>query len=121
MRRGDALKGRTKLTGRDYQRKHKYGLSREAIAQMLLRQEYRCAILGEPITAETCKVDHDHGCCPGKKTCGRCVRGLLCAGCNIKLGALESAEFMYRSAIYRVKYVDASAGRNPALDTARNV
>lgn len=35
-------------------------------------------------------IDHDHGCCPNRAwTCGRCVRGLLCAGCNGWLGELE--------------------------------
>lgn len=34
-------------------------------------------------------VDHDHGCCPGKTSCGRCVRSLLCTTCNKMLGHLE--------------------------------
>ncbi|WP_439428005.1 endonuclease domain-containing protein [Micromonospora sp. LA-10] len=37
-------------------------------------------------------VDHDHVCCVGgKRTCGRCVRGLLCSTCNGFLGELELA------------------------------
>lgn len=34
-------------------------------------------------------VDHDHDCCPGPKSCGKCVRGILCNGCNSALGYLK--------------------------------
>lgn len=35
-------------------------------------------------------VDHDHRCCPGKRSCGECVRGVLCVNCNSTLGRVEA-------------------------------
>lgn len=35
-------------------------------------------------------IDHDHSCCSGKFSCGKCVRGLLCIACNVMAGYLES-------------------------------
>lgn len=34
-------------------------------------------------------IDHDRTCCPQAKTCGRCIRGLLCRRCNQILGRLN--------------------------------
>jgi len=53
---------------------------------------------------ETLAVDHDHACCPGKRSCGKCVRGLLCDRCNNGLGCFGDDVALIRSA---ADYVEA--------------
>jgi hypothetical protein len=61
---------------------------------MLAAQGYACAICRDPFENQRICADHDHGCCPKltdqtAKTCGRCIRGLLCVPCNTNLGWYE--------------------------------
>lgn len=37
-------------------------------------------------------VDHDHKCCPDKKSCGLCVRGILCDACNTAVSIYEMGQ-----------------------------
>lgn len=73
--------------------KAKFGLSLEDYDRMLAEQGGTCAIC--PATEAGGRhntffaVDHDHACCPGKGSCGKCVRGLLCAKCNFALGQFD--------------------------------
>jgi hypothetical protein len=68
----------------------KYRLSLETYRTMLAAQGGACAIckVDAPTDVRTSRfhVDHDHSCCPGKKSCGKCIRGLLCHACNTALG-----------------------------------
>jgi hypothetical protein len=51
-------------------------------------------------------VDHDHACCPGGSSCGKCVRGLLCSTCNSALGLLgEDTGTLHRAAGYLDRWV----------------
>jgi len=44
-------------------------------------------------------VDHNHACCPGRKSCGECVRGLLCSNCNKALGLVRDSVETLRNMI----------------------
>ncbi len=37
-------------------------------------------------------IDHDHACCPGDGSCGKCIRGLLCVSCNFVLGRIDGGQ-----------------------------
>lgn len=57
---------------------------------MYFEQEGQCAMAS--CSREAYAVDHDHACCPIKgKSCGRCVRGLLCSRCNNGLSFIEDS------------------------------
>lgn len=70
-----------------------YRLSLDAYAALLAEQRGGCGICGTATAAIDGKafaVDHDHRCCPTpQRSCGACVRGLLCGGCNGLLGFYE--------------------------------
>lgn len=73
---------------RDQQLLTRYGLSIARYLAILEQQDGKCAVCGKSEPGGSSKtalgfhVDHDHWCCPGKTSCGRCVRFLLCNACN---------------------------------------
>lgn len=98
---------------RSHALKRRYKLTLEEYEQMLAEQGGVCAICGTddpcgPPNAPFFAVDHDHACCSSgsKKTCGRCVRGLLCFRCNCGIGSLDDDVAVLRSAI---AYLERSA------------
>jgi hypothetical protein len=88
QRREAALRTRFKIGLDDYYR-------------MLAEQGGVCAICGAPPPAgRLFHVDHDHTCCPdGGKSCGKCVRGLLCSRCNTGIGGLRDDVQILKAAI----------------------
>jgi hypothetical protein len=67
----------------------KYKLTKYMYEQLLAEQNGVCAICSKKPTRNYLSVDHDHSCCPGIKTCGNCIRGLLCQSCNSFLGRVD--------------------------------
>lgn len=79
----------------------KYGLSREDMARLRELQGDACSICGKQFGNEYLtrpQVDHDHSCCPGDKTCGKCIRSLLCVRCNTSIGQFEDNPELLRAA-----------------------
>lgn len=67
-----------------------HGISVEKFTELLEAQEYKClGCLTEINERSGQAVDHDHSCCPGRVSCGRCIRGILCKLCNAGLGFLK--------------------------------
>lgn len=66
----------------------RYGMTADEYDVLLERQAGVCAICKSPPEgSKRLAIDHDHSCCPGTaRSCGKCVRALLCTRCNPMLG-----------------------------------
>lgn len=82
----------------------KHNLTIEQWDQMFANQGGKCAICGDENTAErNLHIDHDHECCPGTYSCGKCIRGLLCTQCNTALGlANDDVDRLMQMASYLI-------------------
>jgi len=88
--RAATLKSKFKMTVLDYD-------------TMFEAQGLACAICGTTDATKWC-VDHDHACCPvgrsgTRRTCGKCVRGILCDPCNVGIAKLKDNPEIMASAI----------------------
>lgn len=64
-----------------------FNMTREEYEALLESQGGVCAVCSDAPGWRRLSVDHDHSCCPDSgKSCGKCVRGILCGKCNSALG-----------------------------------
>lgn len=84
-----------------------YGITKESFYARLAAQDGLCMVCGDPLLAvesvdgrsmDATVVDHNHACCPGEQSCGRCVRGLLHGRCNRGLGFFKDNPAILRRA-----------------------
>ena len=103
-----ANKERRAIYARRNRLKTYYGLTIDQFDAMWARQGGRCLVCdvemrkdfggrGGHYAAPT--IDHDHGCCPGERSCGKCIRGLLCVRCNGGIGAFKDNPAILRRAV----------------------
>ena len=97
---------------RNYRLTKTYNLSLSQYNEMLISQGGVCTICLKPETrvasngkVNNMTVDHDHTCCNGPFSCGKCIRKLLCHACNVSVGLLnENPDRMRRMAEYIESY-----------------
>lgn len=87
---------------REYGLQKKYGIGVAKFDAMLAAQGGTCAVATCTRTGtkkgKALSVDHDHSCCPGKRSCGKCVRWLLCYQHNTGFGMFNDDPAELRAA-----------------------
>jgi|ERR1035437_6000354 hypothetical protein len=75
-----------------------YNLSTEKYKEMYAAQGGKCKICMVMLPVRAA-IDHDHNCCSGAASCGKCVRGLLCRRCNTGLGQFKDSIRLLEAAV----------------------
>ncbi|MCU1568873.1 MAG: hypothetical protein JWQ56_3810 [Pseudarthrobacter sp.] len=78
---------------------NRFNLQPGQYVQMLEQQGGACSICRTVPGSRRLSVDHDHSCCPPGKSCGKCVRGLLCDNCNNGIGNFRDDIALMEAAI----------------------
>lgn len=63
-----------------------------------------CTVCGASPGGKRLEVDHDRTCCPGNRSCGNCIRDLLCSGCNGGTGIVDNPDLLRRKAAYLLEW-----------------
>jgi hypothetical protein len=76
---------RRKELNKSYNLKYNYGINSHKYEELLIKQDYRCAVCGihQNDLDRSLSVDHNHN--TGE------VRSLLCINCNMALGGLKDS------------------------------
>lgn len=83
----------------------------ENIEELVAERKGLCDICGKPFGKRP-QIDHDHACCAGDYTCGKCFRGLLCEGCNRGLGFFSDNTVSLSNAVSYISSFNSNGGLN---------
>lgn len=106
----DRLMSRCKRCRSRIQRAKFYSMTDKEVDQLIALQGGRCAVCNSTETGDHkgWRIDHDHSCCPGARSCGKCVRGALCSPCNLAIGLMrDSPDVLKSAAAYLMKHTAA--------------
>jgi hypothetical protein len=84
--------------------KGRFNINVEIFNDKVIEQGNVCAISGQPPSDKTLCIDHDRACCPGNKSCGKCVRGLLHRKINAAMGLFEDNPEWLRAAADYIEF-----------------
>lgn len=69
--------------------KRRFKLTPEEYHKMRDEAPDKCSLCNRDYGIRGPVIDHDHSCCPGRKSCGACIRGVICNRCNTSLGLID--------------------------------
>lgn len=81
----------------------RYKLTPEKYDGLFNEQGRACVICGttENQYGHRFSIDHDHSCCNGAFSCGKCYRAILCKRCNSGIGLfVDNADLLRKAAEY---------------------
>ena len=101
-----------KYKARVASRKYRYGITEEQYDELLEKQGNACAVCSVSFDTVHPNVDHDHNCCPGTRSCGKCLRGLLCSNC-LTIASMVETRFKYMDDMfmYLTHYLNIKGGK----------
>lgn len=67
----------------------RYKLNANTFDALLATQDGKCALCPSTNEGKQWHVEHDHSCCNFSGSCGKCIRGIVCAKHNRDLHAIE--------------------------------
>lgn len=98
--RRDKRKVDNDILGYDPRRFKKHNITKSIYDKLFNKYNGKCWVCKKK---DAVHIDHDHNCCEGTYSCGKCIRGILCSNCNTAIGLLDDDIKLLNKAIEYIK------------------